>query len=459
MKKSSRDLSDMDMFLLKEKNIKVRFKRKKPSFRAREEIKRIRLEKKPSAHTMIIPEIESIEVNREKMNNLPGAIAEKYQLLLEGAQDGFWDCDLTSQAITWNSKFYEMLGLSDMAQNIPCRNLFGFLHPEDAPELVQKITTFFMSNETVYECELRLRHTSGQYRHFFCRGKVLRNELGNPERFAGAITDITHRKRAEQDLQRLNEQLKESNKDLEQFAFIASHDLRTPVRKALTFCSFLKSTRHDGLNPEALQWLSRMEICMESMQGLIDGLLSYSRVANNTIKHESVSLQTLFPSILADFEEQISELQATIEIGILPTIEADPIQMRQLFQNLISNALKFHKQERPPHIKIHSRLLPKELSGPDSGQDKPHALCQIQVEDNGIGFDEKYAHWVFLMFQRLHGHNQPEGDGIGLAICKKIVERHGGSIAVKSRVGQGSTFYIDLPVYHMTPEPVLVRQH
>lgn len=260
------------------------------------------------------------------------------------------------------------------------------------------------------------------------------------EEFRGlclTLTDLTEQKL-------YMEKLERSNRELQDFASIASHDLQEPLRKIRTFGERLKEKCADSLSAEGFDYLERMQNASRRMQALIEELLNYSRVATRTAPFKSVDFNDVLRDVVNDLQVRIDETGATIEIGDIPAVEADPSQMRQLFQNLIGNALKFHGKEKPL-VKIHGHI-PKKTEGEFFADTIPGPYCRIFVEDNGIGFNESYAERIFAPFQRLHGRSEYEGTGIGLAICKKIVERHGGVITAKSTPDMGSSFVIKLPL-------------
>ena len=237
---------------------------------------------------------------------------------------------------------------------------------------------------------------------------------------------------------RQREELTRSNEELQQFAFIASHDLQEPLRKITAFGDRLKATCEDALTDKGYDYLQRMQNAAERMQVLIEDLLTLSRITTRAQPFVKVNLARVTQEVLSDLEIRIAQTAARVEIGELPTIEADSLQMRQLLQNLIGNALKFHRKTEPPLIKIYSQILTnKQLS---------EEYCQITVEDNGIGFNEKYLDRIFNVFQRLHGRTEYEGTGMGLAICRKIVERHQGTITAKSEPGKGASFIVTLKI-------------
>jgi len=234
-------------------------------------------------------------------------------------------------------------------------------------------------------------------------------------------------------------ELARSNRELQDFASIASHDLQEPLRKVQAFGNLLDEYHRDCLNEEGRDYLVRMRSAAARMQGLIGSLLDYSRVASRAKPFSEVNLKEVAKEALLNLEIRINETGGRVEIEDLPVIMADRSQVVQLFQNLIGNALKFHKKDEPPHIRVSAKPQYQNKRGRKEG-------WQITVEDNGIGFDQSRVDRIFEPFQRLHGRSSPySGTGMGLAICRKIVERHGGTITAKSRVGKGSTFVITLP--------------
>ena len=251
-------------------------------------------------------------------------------------------------------------------------------------------------------------------------------------------------------LAKANQELEQSNRDLEQFAYIASHDLREPLRKILTFGDRLVAKCSSALGEQGLGYLERMQNASTRMQTMIDDLLSLSRITTHANPYVQVDLAEVVKGVVSDLEVGIEEMGAHVEVGDLPVINADPLQMRQLFQNLISNALKFQRKGESPVVKISGSFLKERRRITDLATD---GLCQITVADNGIGFDEKDLIHIFGMFQRLHGRAEYEGTGIGLAVCKRIIDRHGGNITAKSKPGQGATFIITLPVIQPKGEP------
>jgi signal transduction histidine kinase len=242
-------------------------------------------------------------------------------------------------------------------------------------------------------------------------------------------------------------ELARSNGELEQFASVTSHDLQEPLRKIRMFGNRLQAKLGDDLPEEAAADLERMQNAAQRMQRLIEDLLSFSRVTSMGEEFEPVDLNKVTEEVISDLEARVVELNARVEVGHLPVIEADQTQMRQLMQNLISNALKFHREGEPPLIRIRADVIAGQAAR-FSQEATAADRCVITVEDNGIGFEDKHAERVFAAFQRLHGRSAYEGTGIGLSIARKIVWRHGGDITAKSTPEQGSTFTVTLPLSH-----------
>ncbi len=241
------------------------------------------------------------------------------------------------------------------------------------------------------------------------------------------LSDITALQKATEIQDNKQKTLERSNKDLEHFAYVASHDLREPLRKISAFAERLNAKYGDKLEGDGTLYLKRMTDAALRMQNLIDDLLAFSRVTRHSTDVESADLNDIIRLALADLEKS----NASITLDKLPIIKANPIQMTQLFQNLLSNAIKFRKKDTLPKITVTYQQTPSEH--------------QITIQDNGIGFEETDAERIFEIFQRLNGRSEYNGTGIGLAICKKIVENHNGTIHAISRPDEGATFTITLP--------------
>lgn len=247
----------------------------------------------------------------------------------------------------------------------------------------------------------------------------------------GLREEIMKRHAIEKELKTKSENLARSNQELQDFAYVASHDLQEPLRKIQAFGNLLENEYGTELG-EGVDYLKRMRNAASRMSTLISDLLAFSRVTTQAKPSEKVELSHIIKDVLSDLESRIEDTDGVIEVAQLPTVYADPTHMRQLFQNLIGNALKFHKPGTGPHVMITY----------NASDETYHT---ITVSDNGIGFDQKYVDRIFAVFQRLHDRESYEGTGIGLAVCRKIVERYGGTIRAKSTKGKGATFIIQLP--------------
>ncbi len=296
--------------------------------------------------------------------------------------------------------------------------------------------------------------------------EFVRTPINEDGRVVGAVLvfkDITQRKQVTDTLARKAAELARSNAELEQFAFVASHDLQEPLRKIQAFGDRLKTKCEGNIAVEARDYLERMQSAAARMRRLIDDLLAFSRVIRSAEPFVPVDLAGVTREVLGDLELRIEKSGAKVELGELGVIEADPMQMRQLLLNVIGNSLKFQPPGRVPVVKISGRIIgagsaveaPGVGGAPVSPSEAPVSgrLYEISVQDNGIGFEEKYSEKIFAVFQRLHGRTEYEGTGVGLAVCRRIAERHHGTIIGKSKLGEGAAFIITLPVRQPKPPP------
>lgn len=322
--------------------------------------------------------------------------------------------------------------------------------PEVLPSVLERWKESIATGKS-FDMVFPLRGADGKFRSFLTRVEPVKDIDGKVIQWCGTNTDITEREEMENELRKSRSELElrveertaeirkfmtkleQSNQALQDFASIASHDLQEPLRKVVSFGDMLSRKYGDSLGQTGNDYLSRMLDATVRMQSLLKGLLEYSRVTTKADPFVRVDLKEIVAEVLCDLEVRIQTTGGKVDVGDLPAIQADPTQMRQLFQNLIGNALKFRREDELPGVYVKSGFANGKL--------------HILVEDNGIGFEEEYVDRIFAPFQRLHGRSSRyEGTGMGLAICKKIVERHGGSITAKSIPGGGAKFIIELPL-------------
>jgi len=355
---------------------------------------------------------------------------ERLRLAVEAGEIGIWDWDVVNNRITWSERLYALHGV-EPGRFAGTREDFDLLvHPDDRAFLQGSIQQS-LQEHAPHRMEFRVVHPDGSIRWLATSALAHYGESGKPIRMLGAVTDITDTKQAEQQLRLLNETLRRTNQDLQQFSYAASHDLKEPLRTVSNYLQLLRN-RHSGqvLGQEALELVQVAISGAQRMHALVEALLEYSRageVGASTV--EPVPVEQAVKDALTNLQGAISEASADISVGPLPTVTANRLHLTQVFQNLISNALKYRSKE-PPRISISAS--------------ESFGECEFVVEDNGVGIAPQYHSQVFGIFKRLHGSDYP-GAGIGLATCKKIVERYGGRIWLESEPGKGSRFFLALP--------------
>ncbi len=317
--------------------------------------------------------------------------------------------------------------------------------PEDCAAMKHLSAHAFLQDLPYYRTEFRCTDRHG-VEHWMQQFVTVEKLAPNRWQIFGITTDITELKHNEQalrasrdQLRRFAAQLEKSNRELQDFAFVASHDLQEPLRKIVLFGDRMREKCGEILTAEARDYLERMQKAASRMQTLISDLLAFSRLTTKASPFIPVNLAAVLRDVLEDLEGRIEQVHGRVESGDLPVIEADGLQMRQLFQNLIGNALKFRRPEIPPVVAVNAR--PRTLDGVE--------FWELTVSDNGIGFDEMYLDRIFNVFQRLHSQDEFEGTGIGLAIVRKIALHHGGQVTARSQPGRGATFIVTLPAAHL----------
>jgi two-component system, LuxR family, sensor kinase FixL len=364
----------------------------------------------------------------------------QFRAIFDKAAIGISLVDMEGRLIESNRTLQEMLGYSEI--ELRDKLFTDITHPDDAMADWNLFKELIEGNLDQYRIEKRYQSRDGRLVWGNLIVSLIRNARGNPQFAINLVENITSRKDAEEKLRSFAARLEQSNRELQDFAYVASHDLQEPLRKIQAFGDRLKVKSEGKLDDTCRGYLERMQDAAGRMQILINDLLTLSRITIKAQPFEPVDLNKIIKETLPNLELRIEQTGGRIEFAELPVIEADPLQMRQLFQNLIGNALKFHQEKEPPIVKIKVRTYEDDQI---SRSETDYRICEISVEDNGIGFDEKYLDRIFTVFQRLHNREDYQGTGIGLAICRKIAERHGGTITARSSPGQGSRFIVTLP--------------
>ena len=357
---------------------------------------------------------------------------------------GSWELNTQDHKIKWSDELYRIYGL-DPQSVVNLKTLLKSAHPEDKQNVKQQIEFALQTHQPI-DFNYRVIIEDGQLKYLNAKLQMANIQAARFPVLLGTVQDITSQVEFENSLQQKNRQLQQSNNNLEEFVFIASHDLKEPVRKITTFTEMLLDTEGNNLSEKSRSYFQRIAAASQRMQTMIDDLLSLSVISRNN-KFGNHDLQAVFNEATIDLDLKIKEKNAIINLERLPSVYVNPEQFKQLFQNLISNSLKFARQDVTPTINVKSSLLNaneiEELS-----LIKGNRYLKISLEDNGIGFENAYSEKIFQMFQRLHGKVHYEGTGIGLAVCKKVVENHKGIIKAYGIPNEGATFIIIIPVGH-----------
>jgi PAS domain S-box-containing protein len=384
------------------------------------------------------------------------------------AQMGNWDWNIETNELLWSDEIFRIFGLNSKEFGGTLEAFLEFVHPEDRDRVKGSINDA-LNKKMSYSIDHRIVLPDRSVRIVHEKATVFFSDVGKPIRMSGTVQDITERKKMENELEKhrdhldelvkehttgiekLNNQLKRelterehaeeklkesleeierSNRDLEQFAYAASHDLQEPLRMVASYTQLLEKRYKDHLDDDAKDFIKYASEGATRMQKLIEGLLSYSRIQTRGNPFQPTECNSVVKQAISNLQVRIGEIHAIVESDDLPTVKADEIQLVRLFQNLVSNALKFQRNEIP-------RI---QISASRQGN-----KWMFSVSDNGIGIDSNNKERIFVIFQRLHGEEEYPGTGMGLAICKRIVERHSGQIWVDSDPGQGSIFYFTIP--------------
>lgn len=409
----------------------------------------LRNENSPIEQVMIL----GIDVTAQVLSRRKAEEAEeRARLAINISQLGLFEVDLQQNTVIASPRLEEIFGVDHSSDR---QRFVAAIHPDDRTARSEAYQQAFETGFLRYEG--RVVRRNGAVRWVRSWGRIFYNADGQPARLIGVSQDITEQKEFEQEmnmqveqrtleLQTKNEELRRSNQKLEEFAHAASHDLKEPVRKIHFFTDRLKSQLAERLTEGERQTFERIETATHRMALLIDDLLQYSYISQPLLQKEDVDLNKKLALVQEDLELDILHKNAVIEVHPLPTVRGYRRQLQQLFQNLLTNALKYSKAGVPPHIVIESTTVScNEVLDLFPGCVEEERFHRITVKDNGIGFAPEEADRIFQMFHRLHGKSEYSGTGVGLAIVRKVVENHGGKIVAEGRPGDGATFFIYLP--------------
>ena len=365
---------------------------------------------------------------------------------------GTFEWLIDADKVFWSVGVYGIYEVEDTQLPINRALVQTFTHPDDKARIKEAIKNA-INNRTDVDIEYRIITTRKNVRVIHSLARIIRDSNDKPTKFVGSIRDVTDQRSIEDDLKNKVEELNHSNKELEEFAFVASHDMQEPLRKITTFSDRLSEKYKDVLAGDGLMYLSRMVAAAENMRMLINNLLEFSKISKTKQAFEPVNLNLILKQVTTDLELVIEETGTEVNSHSLPRVYAIPSQMKQLFANIISNAIKFRKQDVKPVITIENNLLTE-----DDRQKFELPVraryYRISISDNGIGFEEEYSARIFQVFQRLHGKSEYPGSGIGLAICKKIMEYHRGLIFAENVPDVGARFVFILPEYQEEPKEI-----
>ena len=387
--------------------------------------------------------------------NMPFISFNSKELFLEHFNSdsfGTFEWLIAVDKVFWSIGVYRIYEVDNIHEQITNEYASSFIHPDDRSNVAEEMKKAMDTGADI-TVEFKIITAKKNIKVLHTILRVIRNKEGEPVKFAGSVRDVTDQRLIEQDLKKKVAELYHSNKELEEFAYIASHDMQEPLRKITTFSDRLSEKYKDILTGEGLMYLSRMTASAENMRSLINDLLEFSRISKTGQPFEQVNLELILKQVQTDLELTIEETGTVITSQLLPKIDAVSSQMKQLFANLITNAIKFHKPDVSPVINIEAAVLTEDEKR-QYELNKKTVYHKIQITDNGIGFESEYSVRIFQVFQRLHGKSEYPGSGIGLAICKKILEYHCGIIFAENIPETGARFTFIIPHHQKHKERI-----
>lgn len=373
----------------------------------------------------------------------PQLLGEIFPQVEKSLHFGVYVYDYQTKTQHWSTGVFEILNIAPGSIETSQPRFLDFVHRNDI-EKVSGVMRDAVESAATYKVEFSITDANGRFKRIYAENEVVRDASGNPIKYNGLLRDITEKYLNNQVLEQKIQQLDKSNNNLQEFVYVASHDLQEPLRKITTFTDRLQYKCGPTLTDEANMYIERIHAAGRNMQILLEDLLDFSRLSFTDKQYVPVSIPEIIAEVLSDLEISISESQAHVSCDNLPEIEGYPSQLRQLFNNLISNSIKFKKPDAGVEIKLAcDDVSPDEY--PHLPLKKELKYMRIVIRDNGIGFDPEFSERIFMVFQRLHGKVEFSGSGIGLAICKKIVDNHHGFIFADGILNQGATFTLLLP--------------
>jgi PAS domain S-box-containing protein len=365
---------------------------------------------------------------------------ERLRLALSASHTGIWDWDLRSNQLLWDEFMHSLFGLKPGSFGGKYEDFIALVHPQDRPELARAVEESVRSGKE-FRAEFQVILTDGTPHYLATRGNVIYDGTGKPVRMTGVCLDITERKRAEEEIRKLNAELEErvelrtaelraSHQEMEAFTYSVSHDLRAPLRHIGAFAEILQEEFGKDMDPSAKDYLRRIMHSAQNMSRLVDDLLNLARIGRLGLNRRSVDLKLLVEEVIAEIQPEVRDREIEWKIGNLPRVECDAVLMKQVFANLISNSVKYTRPRHNAAIEV--------------GIKEHNGERALFVSDNGAGFSMKFADKLFGVFQRLHRAEEFEGTGVGLATVQRILQKHGGKIWAEAEVDRGATFYFTI---------------
>lgn len=357
---------------------------------------------------------------------------------------GNWSWNIPANKIEWSDEMYRIYGLEPKSEDMHFERFLALVHPEDRERRLAEIQKTLQTH-IAEDYVMRIVWDNGTTRVLQGKGELILDEFNKPYKLTGTCQDVTEQYHINQQLELKNLELQRSNEELTSFNYIASHDLQEPLRKIKLFSNRIFEKDFEVLSPTAKEFLPRIITSASQMQKLMNDLLAFSRATSADKVFEKTDLNTLLEEVKAALKDSIEEQNVTITSKSLPELKLIPFQFQQLLENIIGNAIKYSKRDVPVQINISSRTVQgKNYLNQGAVADKSYHM--LSISDNGIGFDQQYSQKIFELFQRLHNKNEYSGTGIGLAICKKIIQNHNGFITATGEQGKGATFNVFTPL-------------